>query len=193
MEKLQDCFNLTLNEFLEKLGSKSATPGGGSVAALTGAMSAALVSMVCNLTLGKESYSEFESLVSDSLSKSEKLIHDLKICAENDINAYNYVMSTFKLPKSPERTEKIQEAYKLAVNPPEETVKKCLEVIKLARNLINKSNKAAASDLYSAIFLAKSAILCALENVEINLALIKDIDYISEKRYWLANIKGEIA
>ncbi len=194
MEKSQDCFSCTLDEFLEKLASGSATPGGGSAAALTGAMAAGLVSMVCNLTLGKDAYSEFENLNHDSLRKSQELIRDLKLCAENDIAAYNRVMSAFKIPKSQEdRSEKIQESYKNAVIPPEQTVENCLEVLKLARELINKSNRNASSDLYSAIFLAKAAISCAIENVEINLALIKDPEFLREKRSWLAELKGEIA
>ena len=193
MEKLQDYFNYTLNDFLEKLASKSATPGGGSAAALTGAIAASLVSMVCNLTIGKENYSEFQDLNNESLRKSQELINDLKLCAQKDIDAYNSVMNAFKLPKSPERTQKIQEAYKSAVEPPELTVKKCLEIVKLARDLVNKSNKNAVSDLYSAIFLAKAGISCAIENVEINIALIKDSEFVLKKREWLASIQGEIA
>lgn len=191
MEKLQDCFDLSLNEFLDALSSDSATPGGGSAAALTGAMGAALVCMVCNLTIGREAYSEFEALVSYSLEKAESLQRDLKICALEDIAAYNNVMATFRLPKSPERTHAIQNAYKEAVNPPVKTINKALDVIRLAKNLIGKSNKNAASDLYSAIFLGKAAVDCAIENVEINLGLIKDEDYVTAKREWLEKVRRE--
>ena len=184
MEKLQDFFNLTLDEFLTKLASGSPTPGGGSTAALTGAMSAALVSMVCNLTIGREKYAQYEKEVTDARDKSLKLMQNLKQCAIDDINEYENVMACFKLPKSEERTQKIQDAYKNAIVPPKNTVLNCIEVIDIAKSITDKVNKNALSDLYSAMFLARCAVLCADENININLRAIKDDDFVSLETVW---------
>ena len=92
-----------VSNFLENLASKSATPGGGSVAALTAAMGAALLSMVNNLTIGKEKYQAVEDDIRKLLEKSEKLRNDLEYLIERDVMAFNAFMSALKIPKNNEQ------------------------------------------------------------------------------------------
>ena len=189
MERSQDYFNLSVTDFLKKLSSESPTPGGGSAAAVAGAMGAALVSMVCNLSLGKGKYLEHENLIKTSLEKANLLLENLLQCARDDVNAYNEVMNAFKLPKdsTPDKNLKIENACKNAIIPPENTIKNCEEIIKLAKNLFGKSNKNASSDLNCAQVLAEAGIKSALENVKINLNFIGDENYIKQKNLWLEN------
>ena len=185
MEKLQDFFKISLGDFLDTLASNSPTPGGGSTAALSGAMAAGLVSMVCNLTIGRAKYAQYEEIAKEALIKSEQLRKNLMQCVIDDINEYNNVMSAFKISKEdPERSNKIQDAYKQAIEPPKNTVMYCGEVVNLAKDLIGKTNAAAVSDLYSAIYLARCGVLCADENITINLNAIKDSDFTNNERIW---------
>ena len=167
MEKLQDFFKISLGDFLDTLASNSPTPGGGSTAALSGAMAAGLVSMVCNLTIGRAKYAQYEEIAKEALIKSEQLRKNLMQCVIDDINEYNNVMSAFK-----------------AIEPPKNTVMYCGEVVNLAKDLIGKTNAAAVSDLYSAIYLARCGVLCADENITINLNAIKDSDFTNNERIW---------
>lgn len=185
--------NFNLKDFLEKLGSDAPTPGGGSAAALSGAMGAALVSMVCNLSLGRPKYAEFENLINKSLLKSNALIYKMLETMQDDINAYNGVMKTFKLPKSTDdeikaRRAALDEAYKRAIIPPENTANSCIEIMRMSRDLLNKSNKNAESDLTAAAVQAYAGLISALENVKINLASIERLD-LENKRLGLENKK----
>ncbi|MBQ7544486.1 MAG: cyclodeaminase/cyclohydrolase family protein [Synergistaceae bacterium] len=181
-----------IGDYLAALASSSAAPGGGSSAALSGAMGAALVSMVANLTLGREKYSAHQELAEYTTMKARALMLELTDCVRKDMTAFDGVMAAFKLPKgTEERTIAVQEAYKVATSAPVETAEKCLEVMKLAEGLLHKSNVTAACDLSAAALEARAGILIALENVGVNLAAIRDEEYVEEKRAWSADIDGE--
>ncbi len=188
--------NVTISEYLEQLGSSSPAPGGGSSAAVSGAMGAALVSMVANLTTGREKYSEYQALISDVISRSQKLILDLTACIRKDMNAFDDVMSALRMPKSTEqekaeRSFALQEAYMKATAAPIETAEKCLEVMKLAKSIIHKSNATAECDLVAAALEAHAGIKIALVNVNVNLAAITVRDFVEFKREWAENIDNE--
>ena len=85
--------------FLDALASSGATPGGGSAAAIIGAMGAALVSMVCNLTIGKKKYADVEAEMKTVLGKAEALRHKLTGMIEDDVKAFDAVMGAYGLPK----------------------------------------------------------------------------------------------
>jgi formiminotetrahydrofolate cyclodeaminase len=89
MAKIKDT---AVEPFLDALASSSATPGGGSAAAIIGAMGAALVSMVCNLTIGKKKYADVEGEMKEVLHKAETLRHRLTGMIEDDVTAFNAVM-----------------------------------------------------------------------------------------------------
>ena len=163
---------------------------------MSGAMGAALVSMVANLSLGREKYAAFQDLISETLSETEKLAADLNECMTKDSNAFDCVIQAFRLPKNTDeekaaRSQAVQNAYKIAASVPAETAEKCLRVMQLAEGLLFKSNVTAASDLSVGAIQARAGILTALENVYVNLAVIRDAEYVSEMRTWAENIDAE--
>ena len=190
--------DLSLKDFTAKLGSDAPAPGGGSAAALSGALGAALVSMVCNLTKGREKYAEFETLVVNTLRESDELAAALLEGIQKDTNAFDGVIAAYGMPKGTDaekaaRSEAIQNAYKVAILSPEETADNCLAVMRLSKDLLHKSNKNAASDLAVSALQAYAGLIGALENVAINLGAIKDQKYVNDKRKWmeLASDEGE--
>ena len=170
--------------------------GGGGAGALSGAMGAALVSMVANLSLGREKYAAFQDLISETLSEAEALASDLTECIRKDMIAFDQVIQAFRLPKSTDeekavRSEAVQNAYKIAASAPADVAEKCIEVMQLAEGLLFRSNATAASDLTVAALEARTGILVSLENVNVNLAVIRDEEYVSRMRAWAENIDKE--
>ena len=195
---MTDMTDMTVKAFMEKLGSNAPAPGGGSAAALSGALGAALVSMVCNLTVGKPKYSEHEPLIIETLARSDKLIAELLDAIQKDTDAFDSVIAAFGMPKETDeqkvaRSVAIQEAYKTAVASPEATAELCLEVMKLAESLLGKSNVNAASDLTVGATQAHAGLKGALANVRINLPSIKDAAYVGEKKIRAEQMEKEAA
>ena len=169
----------TIEKFLDEVSSKAPTPGGGAVAALAGSLAAGLVGKVARLTKDNPE-------VSKIAEKADKLRSELLELSDKDCQVYDEVAKAYRLPKESQiRKEKIQEALKNAAEVPMETAKKSFEVLKLACFVARDGNQNAASDARCAIELATAAIYGALENVRINLALIKD-EKFSE------NLRGEM-
>ncbi len=168
-----------MRHFLDKLASKSPEPGGGSVAALTGALGSALVSMVANLTLGKEKYKDVQPQVEALLRESEKLRIDMQDLIQKDTEAYGALSLVYKMPKNTDvekaaRTAKMQEALKIACQVPFEIGLKSLDVAKLAEQAAAIGNVAAVSDAGVAVLLAQACAQAAALNVKINVNSIKD-------------------
>jgi len=168
-----------VSNFLGELASNSPTPGGGSVAALAGALGAALISMVGNLTAGKKKYKNIEEDIKKIVSSSEKLRYELSQLIEEDVKAFNNFMATYKMPKETEdekrmRTEKIQEALIEAAKVPLKTAYKCLDIMILSREVAEKGNVNLISDVGVAVLMAEAALESAVLNVKINLRMIKD-------------------
>jgi len=168
-----------IHNFLEELASNSPTPGGGSVAALAGALGAALISMVGNLTIGKKKYEDVEEDIKKIISSSEKLRYELSQLIEEDVKAFNNFMATYKMPKETEdekkiRTEKIQESLIEAAKVPLKVAYKCLEVLSLSKEVAEKGNINVISDAGVAALMAEAALESAILNVKINLIMIKD-------------------
>jgi len=165
--------------FLDELASNSSTPGGGSVAALAGALGAALISMVGNLTIGKRKYEEVEEDFKRIISSSEKLRHELSQLIEEDVKVFNNFMATYKMPKETEdekkiRAEKIQESLIKAAEVPLKTAYKCLDIMILSKEAAEKGNVNVVSDAGVAVLMAEAALESAILNVKINLGMIKD-------------------
>jgi len=170
---------LKLDEFAKVLGSDAPAPGGGSVAALSGALGAELVCMVCRLSIGKKGLEEHQTLVADVLEKAEKVAKSLMLRVDLDTQAFNRVMAAFKLPKETDdekkaRTAAIQEGYKEAVQSPLSIARECVSVLHLAQSATGKSNTNAISDLGVAAMQAYAGLEGAVMNVKINLPSIKD-------------------
>ena len=183
-----------LYEFIEEVASSKPAPGGGSIAALNGALSGALVSMVCNLTIGKKKYSDVEEEMKKTLMKSEKLRRKLQKLIDEDTEAFNNVMKAFSLPKETEeekkkRIESIQNSLKKAASIPLETAENCMKILDLASIVAEKGNKNSITDAGVSALLAYSGIKSAILNVEINLASIKDKRFIEETTRMIKKIE----
>ncbi len=168
-----------VSNFLDELASNSPTPGGGSVAALAGALGAALISMVGNLTVGKKKYEDVEEDIKKIISSSEKLRYELSQLIEEDVKVFNNFMSTYKMPKETEdekkvRAEKIQESLIEAAKVPLKVAYKCLDILSLSKEVAEKGNINVVSDAGVAVLMAEAALESAILNVKINLGMIKD-------------------
>jgi len=172
--------------FLDELASKSATPGGGSVSALMGAQSAALTSMVCNLTIGKPKYAEFEVEMQALLQKSEALREKLTDLIKADIDVFNRLMTAYGLAKETDeekaaRTEAIQTVLKTATEVPLECARACAEAIELSRCAANKGNPGVISDAGAAALAGYGGLKSAALNVYINTGSLKDRQFAEAK------------
>jgi len=168
-----------ISNFLDELASNSPTPGGGSVAALAGALGAGLISMVGNLTVGKKKYEDVEEDIKKILSSSEKLRYELSQLIEEDVKAFNNFMATYKMPKETEdekkiRAEKVQESLIEAAKVPLKVAYKCLNILSLSKEVAEKGNINVVSDAGVAVLMAEAALESAILNVTINLRMIKD-------------------
>jgi glutamate formiminotransferase/formiminotetrahydrofolate cyclodeaminase len=167
---------------MDNLASNSPTPGGGSVAALTGAMGAALVSMVSNLTLNKEKYKDVQSQIEDLLRNSERLRLEMQNLIQKDIDVFGSLSLVYKMPKNTDaekaaRTQKMQEVLKAACQVPFEIGLKSLDIAKLAQTAAEIGNSAAVSDAGVAVLLAYACAQSAALNVKININSIKDTQF----------------
>jgi len=176
--------DMALREYLDRLASADPTPGGGAAAALTGAQAAALVSMVCNLTVGKEKFAAVEAEMRQVLEESEALRTTLLRLADEDAAAFGKVSEAYRLPKgTPEqkaaRRAAIQEALKAAEAVPMQVMEACLEVMRLAVVAAEKGNPNVISDAAVAGILAHAGLLSAADNVRANLRYIKDDAFVA--------------
>jgi len=177
----------TIVEFLDALASSAPAPGGGSAAALSGALGAALVSMVCNLTLGKAKYAGVQDDISALVTKSEALRRLLIDLLEADIQVYTGVSAAFKMPRTtPEekeaRTAAIQHALKEAARVPMQVAEACVQVLDLCTPAAELGNVNAVSDAGVAALLAEAGLRSAALNVIINLNAIEDAKFSSAMR-----------
>ncbi len=183
----------TLEAFLNQLASASATPGGGSAAAIMGAMGAALVSMVANLTIGKEKYNNVEADMQALLEEAEALRLCLLDAVRADVEAFDQVMAAYRLPKNTDgekaiRSARIQEALKTATDVPLECVRLSAAVIDLSRTAMEKGNRNVISDAGVAVLAAHAALKSSALNVYVNLNAIKDAAFASQRREELMHL-----
>lgn len=176
-----------VGNFLEQLASAAPTPGGGTGAAVAGAMGAALVEMLARLTLGKKKYAQHEELMQAVAEQAEQERAALLDLAAKDAGAYDVVSAALKLPREPQaasiqRNEAIQAALQQACEVPLEVMAHCLEVIGLARQAVTYGNRNAASDGAAGCELARAGLKIAAWNVKINLGSMTDEDYAETAR-----------
>jgi len=176
MKKLVD---MKLHAFLDELASSSPAPGGGSVAALAVALGAALSSMVCNLTIGKEKYEAVQTEIKAALKESEQLRRQLTELIDKDTEAFNEVMAAVKMPKETDeqkekRRQALQKAYKNATRVPLQTARICDHVLDIALVVAEKGNKRSITDAAASALLTQAGVETALLNVRINLGSLAD-------------------
>lgn len=175
----------TCVEFVDVLASKAAVPGGGGAAALVGSIGMALGSMVCNLTIGKKKYAEYEESVKEILAKAGKLEEQLLSMIDKDAECFLPLSKAYGLPKSTEEEKKIKEetmekALKVACEVPVNIVRVCYEAIKLHEDLVDKGSRLAISDVGVGVQCLRAAILGGQLNVVININSIKDQEYVNK-------------
>jgi formiminotetrahydrofolate cyclodeaminase len=189
--------NLTIKEYLEKTASNTAVPGGGSGAALGAAVAASLVEMVAKLTIGKKGFEEVEAQMKKIIKRASESRQKLTEQIDRDSDAYNQVMTAFKLPQETEadkklRSETIQNGLKQAALVPLGVAQVALTIIELARTVVAKGNKNAVTDGAVGVMMARTAAMGALFNVKINLSAIKDSDFVSEVSAQVRQLEEEI-
>lgn len=179
---------LTIQEFVEELGSKKPAPGGGSASALAGALAGSLAKMVANLSGEGQD---------ETLSHSQVLVDQLLHLVNRDTHAFNQVMASFKLPKATdeekkERSMAIQLATRLATEVPLQIMEVSLKVLVLAKEMALHGNKNALSDAGVAGLFAAAACRGASYNVLINLPGLKDQEFVAATKARLAEILEDV-
>jgi methenyltetrahydrofolate cyclohydrolase len=172
----------SIDEFLERLAGGDPTPGGGSAAAIMGAMGAALVSMVCSVSIGKKGYEAVESEMRAVRAQSETLRLRLAAMVAEDVAAFDGLMSAYKLPKVSDddksrRADAIQSSLRRATEVPLDCARVCAEVIGLARRAGEHGYRGVISDAGVGVLAASSAARSAALNVFINAPALKDRDF----------------
>lgn len=168
-----------IQEFLDDLASNAPTPGGGSAAAIMGAMGAGLVSMVCNLTIGKEKYKAVEDEMKTVLDQAEALRDHLTDMINTDTEVFDRVMDAYRMPKETgeeqaAREEEIQAALKAATEVPLDCARAGAEVIKLSRFAAENGNSNVISDAGVAVLAGYATVKSAALNVYVNIGAMDD-------------------
>lgn len=185
--------DLKSTEFLTALASSAPAPGGGGGAAMAGALAAALASMVANLTIGKEKFTQQEPEVKALLEEAEEVRQRLLGLVEDDAAVFNSFMSCYKLPKATEeekaaRANAIRSAAKEAAEVPLAIARASYKVLTLAERLVRIGNPGVITDGACSALLARAALRCAEYNVRINLGLTKDEAYNQSVQEELNNL-----
>jgi formiminotetrahydrofolate cyclodeaminase len=171
----------TLDGWLDDLASASPAPGGGAAAAVANAIGAALISMVCNLTIGKPKFADVEPAMRDVLADATTLRHESLAVAGEDAAAFDAVIAAYRLPKQTAdeqaaRSAAIQDALVAAAEVPLRLAGLAADVIALAERIVDDANPNVVSDVAVAASSARAALEAAVVNVEVNVASITDPD-----------------
>lgn len=171
-----------LGQFLDELASSAPTPGGGGAAAVMGATGAALLSMVANLTIGKKGLEDVEAEMRTILLESERLRAEMSAMVADDVEAFNRLMASYKLPKETdeqkaERSAAIQSALKGATEAPLACARAAAAVVRLSRRTAEIGNKNVISDAGVGVLAAQASLRSAALNVYINAPSLKDQEF----------------
>jgi len=193
---MADLKDLSVEEFAAVTASDSPAPGGGSVAAMAGAVSAALAEMVANLTIGKSGYEEHEEEMKKIAGEVSAIRAELIADIQKDASSFNGYMDALSLPKETEeekafRREKMQEGLKAAAQVPLEAAQTAAKIFPYALSVVQNGNKNAVTDGLVSAMLARTAVLSALLNVKINLGSIKDEAFVEEMAAKVAALEKE--
>ena len=174
-------------EFVDLLASDAPAPGGGSAAALEGALGAALTAMVCSLTIGKKKYAEFEETAKAAQAKAIDLKARFVDVMDRDTEAFNVVSAAFGMPKATDeekaaRSAAIQKGLEGCTATPFEMMELAVETLELTASILGKSNDSAASDLGVSALSLRAAIQGAWLNVLINIGSLKNKELAEDYR-----------
>jgi len=175
----------TIEQFNKILASSEPAPGGGSAAALSGTLGAALLSMVCELTLAKEKYASYHCEILEILNAAKRLHEKLLLAIDEDTEAFNKVSAVFSMPKDTpeqkaERSSAMQSALKSAALLPLLTMRTAYNCLELCGKAEGKVNTSCLSDFGSSVLCSIAGVRAAWLNVKINISGIKDEKFQSE-------------
>jgi len=188
--------DLNLREFANELSVDSPAPGGGSTAALCGALSASLSSMVSNLTVGKKEYRDVQKDVKEIAVNAQSLKDEFLRAVDLDTIAFNKLMEAYRLPRKTEeqmkeRDQAVEEAVKEATMVPFGVLEKSIDALNLAREIALKGNKNSLSDAGVAGLTAQAAAEGAYYNVKINLPNLQDSEFKSKIKKQATSLKNK--
>jgi len=177
--------------FVEQLAAPTAVPGGGSASAATGAMAAALGTMVAGMSRGKKNYLQYERELSEAIARLGVLREELKAAIDADAESYNAVLKAYNQAKEkPQDDSVINEALKGATRVPLDVAERASEVGRIVESLKPVTNPKMASDLTVAAALSKAAVAGAMANVDINLESLTDRDFVRGVQQRTAALRG---
>ena len=174
---------LPIAQFCEVTASDAPAPGGGSVSALCGALAASLSSMVANLTIGRKGYEPLQEVMQEAIDELESIRQSLLKAIDEDSKSFDDFMAATRLPKTTDeekaaRKMAMQQALKTATLIPLQVARESAKIFDYARLMLDNGNPNAFTDAMVSTLAARTATLGALLNVRINLASIKDEDFI---------------
>ena len=177
----------SIREYASRLASGDPAPGGGSAAALTGALGIALAHMVGSLSEGRAKYAEHADFIAGLLDKADTILNKFLELVDEDAVVFNEMSAAYRMPKAtPEekaaRSGAIQEALRACAVTPYKMMDLCMQSIDLTAQAIGKTNANVLSDLGVAALCLKAAVQSAWINILINLAGIKDAAFAAEYR-----------
>lgn len=178
------------------LASDAPTPGGGTAAAIAGAMGASLAGMVATLTLSREKFAASHDAVRPIGEAATTAREELLALAQKDADAYEAVVAARRLPKETdeqkqERSRRITEATRHAAEVPMQTASVAVRMLEALPELVEKGNPSAASDAGAAALLLEAAVEAALLNVGVNLAGSGDAEFVSRMQKETADLQVE--
>lgn len=187
-----------LQVYFDDAASKKPAPGGGSVSAAVGALGAALVAMVCNLTRGREKFAAVEDEIVALVARAEADRAKLEKLLQDDTTAYNGVIDAYKMPKETDeekaaRKAAVQAGLIVAADVPLEICRVAVDVCRLSRTAAQLGNPQAVTDAGVGAVLGEAAVVGAALNVRINLGSIEDCDYTSAAAAEIDAIQQEAA
>ena len=187
-----------LQVYLDDAAANKPAPGGGSVSACAGALGAALVSMVCNLTVGREKFTDVEAEMTTLVAASEAARGRLEELLQEDTTAYSGVITAYRMPKQTAeeqaaRSQAVQDGLIIAADVPLEICRVAVEVCRLAKVAAGIGNPQAVTDAGIGAILGEAAVVGAALNVRINLGSIKDEAYVAQAAAEIDEVQAEAA
>jgi formiminotetrahydrofolate cyclodeaminase len=176
-----------VQRYLDNAAAKLPAPGGGSIAAMIGALGASMSSMVANFTIGKKKYADVQDEVKALLEKAESERKKLAELVDADVAAYSTVSTAYGMPKETDdekkaRSAAIKDACRVAMSAPMDAARSCAEVASVCERLVDIGNKNLITDVGVSVLAAGAALKAAALNVEINLGSIGDDDFAAKTR-----------
>ena len=188
---------MSVAEMAAMTASNSPAPGGGSIAAMTGAFGAALSAMVASLTIGKKAYADVKDEMQEVIDKAEELRLELLDAIQKDSESFDAFIAALGMPKDTDeekaaRTAAMQKSLKEAAEVPYQTAVTAARVMPLAEIVVQKGNAKAVTDGLVSAMMARTAVRSALLNVRINLESINDAAYVADMQKICQDLEGSV-